>query len=631
MSIVNAQFQDWKGNVYHFETSADMIKGANESFAPLEHTHDDRYYTEQEIDKMANDLKKCVVDGKEKIANAINDKTNDSQMNKDNTFDELAGGIRNIQTGLPINGIIKEYKVKNGEIIKAGDFVNFVNGGTEVFDKPVTEIINNNCEVKAVQYNENVILLAWHIIENNLDCLYVCDLKVDGENIFKGDNKLVFSINRLNTDGDRNKSYIKDFITFDKVGDTNKVVLIYNICELINNKPTDRYGINCTEITYNNSISFITYKFDYGNVEGKSISHITNYFGHDDVFFMINKYTYESKNSFYVVYFKISNNKLSIVSTGYIDLSKDKQYDCVGIKMYGDCKVSLLFKEYNTNNYKYVIDITSYHSLTADYGFGHSQRILALILPQTDYIFLGTNIVNAESVVIYGNTQLQAKYLRLNNSSDIEITDYDSKIIHNKIYSVFDTGIYINADSGSQYNNTNVGNVIIYYNDDNKNYFAELGISSDNSITEKKIISYEDNTLLSTTCLLNYSIHMMSASNRVFIMSNNNLIVINLSDLYGKSIEVETVLNLSKMKLNTTENKAQIFYLNNRYIIINSNQNVEAFLLNSNSNTGIIESSRSGLEAYNATDEELFAGVAKTSGSGGEYIQVYVSRCRQYQ
>lgn len=98
MSIVNAQFQDWKGNVYHFETSADMIKGADESFAPLEHNHDDRYYTEKEIDKMADDLKKCVVDGKEKIANAINDKTNDNQMNKDNTFDELADGIRGIKS-----------------------------------------------------------------------------------------------------------------------------------------------------------------------------------------------------------------------------------------------------------------------------------------------------------------------------------------------------------------------------------------------------------------------------------------------------------------------------------------------------------------------------------------------------
>lgn len=98
MSIVNAQFQDWKGNVYHFETSADMIKGADEKFAPLEHTHDDRYYTEKEIDKMADDLKKCVVDGKEKIANAINDKTNDNQMNKDNTFDELADGIRGIKS-----------------------------------------------------------------------------------------------------------------------------------------------------------------------------------------------------------------------------------------------------------------------------------------------------------------------------------------------------------------------------------------------------------------------------------------------------------------------------------------------------------------------------------------------------
>lgn len=98
MSIVNAQFQDWKGNVYHFETSVDMIKGADEKFAPLEHNHDDRYYTEKEIDKMADDLKKCVVDGKEKIANAINDKTNDNQMNKDNTFDELADGIRGIKS-----------------------------------------------------------------------------------------------------------------------------------------------------------------------------------------------------------------------------------------------------------------------------------------------------------------------------------------------------------------------------------------------------------------------------------------------------------------------------------------------------------------------------------------------------
>lgn len=98
MSIVNAQFQDWKGNIYHFETSADMIKGADESFAPLEHNHDDRYYTEKEIDTMADNLKKCVVDGKEKIANAINDKTNDNQMKKDNTFDELADGIRGIKS-----------------------------------------------------------------------------------------------------------------------------------------------------------------------------------------------------------------------------------------------------------------------------------------------------------------------------------------------------------------------------------------------------------------------------------------------------------------------------------------------------------------------------------------------------
>lgn len=628
MNIVNAQFQDWKGNVYHFETSADMIKGADESFTPLEHNHDDRYYIEKEIDKMADDLKKCVVDGKEKIANAINDKTNDNQMNKNNTFDELANGIRNIQTGFPINGIIKEYKVKSGEVIKAGDFVNFVNGGTEVFDKPVTELISGNCEVKAVQYNENVILLAWHIIENNLDCLYVCDLKVDGENIVKGNKKLVFSIDKI--DEDRNKAYIKNFITFDKVGNSNKVVLIYNIYELTNNKPTNRYGINCAEITYNGSVSFINYMFD-NNIEGKAISHITNYFGHDDVFFIITKDTYESKNYFYVVYFKLSNNKLFIVSSAYIELPKDKQYDCMGIKMYGDCKVSLLFKEYNTNNYKYVLDTTNYYSLTENPSFACSRHILSLVLPKTDYVFLATTIVGAESIIIYGNTQLQAKYLRLNKGSSIEITDYDSKITHNKIYGVFDTGIYINTDSSSQYTNTNVGNIIIYYNDNNKNYFAELGIFSGNSIEEQKISNYEDSSLPSTIYLLNHSIHMMSTSNRLFIMNNDNLIVINLSDLYAKPIEIETVLNLSKMKLNTTENQAQIFYLNNRYIIINSKQNTEAFLLNSNSNTGIIESSKSGLEAYNATDEELFAGVAKTSGSGGEYIQVYVSRCRQYQ
>lgn len=115
MSIVNAQFQDWKGNIYHFETSTDMIRGLNENFSTSDHVHDDRYYTEDEIDEMADNLKKCVVDGKNKIANAINDKTNNNQMNKDNTFDELADGIRNIQAGVGnydpltyVNGLIED-------------------------------------------------------------------------------------------------------------------------------------------------------------------------------------------------------------------------------------------------------------------------------------------------------------------------------------------------------------------------------------------------------------------------------------------------------------------------------------------------------------------------------------------
>lgn len=174
MSIVNAQFQDWKGNIYHFETSADMIKGANETFAPLEHNHDERYYTKAKIDEMAENLKEYVVNGKAKIANAINDKKNNNQMNKDNTFDELANGIRSIETGCPINGIIKRYKVKQGETIKVGDFINFVNGETESFNKNTTQLITDDCDfIGAVQYNENVILLAWYTQKNNVDYIYL--------------------------------------------------------------------------------------------------------------------------------------------------------------------------------------------------------------------------------------------------------------------------------------------------------------------------------------------------------------------------------------------------------------------------------------------------------------------------
>jgi len=186
-----------------------MIKGANKAFAPLEHNHDDRYYTEDEtnkkfallnhnhddryyteteIDKMAEDLKEYVVDGKEKIANAINDKTNDNQMNKDNTFDELAESIKNINTStdyydpitfmnysiiryllnVPKDVVKNVYIFENNNIGIDGKCQLFTTwGGTSttpgapIYDKNKTRLVLG--DIKRGQY---LVGLKWNTIDN---------------------------------------------------------------------------------------------------------------------------------------------------------------------------------------------------------------------------------------------------------------------------------------------------------------------------------------------------------------------------------------------------------------------------------------------------------------------------------
>lgn len=173
MEIRYTQFQDSKANKYYFETSADMvvetekrkflspemIKSLNEHIHDeryyteeeidnkiknlkeetnqqlQSHTHDNRYYTEREIDDKIENLKECVVNGKDKIANAINDKSNNNQMNKNNTFDELANGIKNIQVNLNSDWTPRGlYECIVDAIISNGVASNILNGSRLVFN-----------------------------------------------------------------------------------------------------------------------------------------------------------------------------------------------------------------------------------------------------------------------------------------------------------------------------------------------------------------------------------------------------------------------------------------------------------------------------------------------------------------
>lgn len=150
----------------HLETSSDLVKRPDGTT----------------VEAALTELKTSVSEGKALVAAAVTDKGVTTAA--DATFATMAGNISSIQTGVDINGIIKDYEVYAGDNISAGDFVNFVEekvltGGTE---RSVIDLSYQYCiDVSSTEYamngdwillNDNTVIVVYYMYKNSSPYTY---------------------------------------------------------------------------------------------------------------------------------------------------------------------------------------------------------------------------------------------------------------------------------------------------------------------------------------------------------------------------------------------------------------------------------------------------------------------------
>lgn len=135
------------------------------------------------VETSLTELKTSVSEGKALVAAAVTDKGVTTAA--DATFATMAENIGNIQTGVDINGIIKEYEVYAGDNISAGDFVNFLEEKflTGDTNRTVTDLTYQYCiDTSSTEYAINI---RWTILNNSTVVLAYFMYKTSSPNYFK--------------------------------------------------------------------------------------------------------------------------------------------------------------------------------------------------------------------------------------------------------------------------------------------------------------------------------------------------------------------------------------------------------------------------------------------------------------
>lgn len=123
------------------------------------------------------------------IGNAIREKTGETEPIKATEFDTK---INEIDTGINIDGIIKEYEVASGGNVNAGDFVKYVNDINAIKGNDITIDVTSDCAqaLSATVLSSNKVFIAHRGTSSRLFAI-VCE--ISGSTITKGVDTQLYS------------------------------------------------------------------------------------------------------------------------------------------------------------------------------------------------------------------------------------------------------------------------------------------------------------------------------------------------------------------------------------------------------------------------------------------------------